>query len=178
MAKRQREGDILFERKRPCVLNNVLSHCSVVNPVSLVGVKRSAETECVVDYKRQRSKSESPLFNDCGRAHVVPSSMGEEESKCRKRAAEFDSEVHHMHKRLKATTPTAEEVMAFVLPHLITMRKMHVSSLQHCRVLQKHNQTLANAYNQLLEQATSVTRRMRRELEMSKYQMMLMSTRK
>lgn len=176
MSKRQRDGEVIFERKRACGMNMTSTNAFWSNPVSLVGVKRSAETECDVDYKRQRSVLDSGLFNDCGRANVDVSS--DEDSKCRKRAAIFDLELQHMHKRLKATTPTAEEVMAFVLPHLITMRKMHVENLQCCRVLKKHNKVLANAYNQLLENAASVNRKLRRELEMSKYQMMLMSTKK
>jgi hypothetical protein len=176
MSKRQRDGEIILERKRACVMNVPMNDEIVVNNATLIGGKRSAESELEMDYKRHRSLCD--FFNESVSDNVDSSSAYDEDSKCRKRAAEFDSELQHMHKRLKATTPTAEQVMAFLLPHLITMRKMYVENIEHCRVLKKNNKTLANAYNQLLENAASVNRKLCRELEMSKYHLMIMSTKK
>lgn len=94
----------------------------------------------------------------------------------KKRSADFDQEVEQMHKRMRATVPTAEETMAFILPYLLKMRRMYTkaqddteSSKKHCDTLEKHLVTMQSAYYKLLEQNNVL----KRELEMTKYRLML-----
>ena len=81
-----------------------------------------------------------------------------------------------MHKRMRATVPTAEETMAFILPYLLKLRRMYTkaqddteSSKKHCDTLEKHLVTMQSAYYKLLEQNNVL----KRELEMTKYRLML-----
>lgn len=90
-----------------------------------------------------------------------------------KRSAEFDCEVEHIHKRLKATTPTAEQAMAFLLPHLLNLRRLYVNKVNENETFKEHNTILSNAYSKLAQESTQTTNRLRRELDMSKYQLML-----
>lgn len=95
-----------------------------------------------------------------------------------KRSADFDCEVEHIHKRLKATTPTAEQAMAFLLPHLLNLRRLYVNKISENETLKEHNAIISNAYSKLAQQSTQTSHRLRRELEMSKYQLTLTSIHK
>lgn len=93
-----------------------------------------------------------------------------------KRSADFDQEVEHMHKRMRATVPTAEETMAFILPYLLKMRRMYTkaqhdaeSMTKHCDTLEKHLTTMQSAYHKLMGQNNVL----KRQLEMSKYRLIL-----
>lgn len=90
-----------------------------------------------------------------------------------KRSADFDCEVEHIHKRLKATTPTAEQAMAFLLPHLLNLRRLYVNKVNENDTLKEQNALLSNAYSKLVQESTQTKQRLRRELEMSKYQLAL-----
>ena len=90
-----------------------------------------------------------------------------------KRSAEFDCEVEHIHKRLKATTPTAEQAMAFLLPHILHLRRLYVNQLNENETLKEHNSLLTTAYNKLAQESTQTSNRLRRELDMPKYQLTL-----
>lgn len=118
--------------------------------------------------KRQRD-AYSDHSNKRGRVEM-PESIGN------KRSADFDQEVEQMHKRMRATVPTAEETMAFILPYLLQMRRMYTqaqndaeSVQKNCDTLEKHLGTMQSAYHKLLGQNNVL----KRELEMSKYRLML-----
>jgi len=87
----------------------------------------------------------------------------------RKRTAAFDDEVEHIRKRLKATTPTAEEAMAFLLPHLLHLRRLYIETLNDNKTLQQHNLILSTACTKVAHQSAQL----RRELDMSKYRLTL-----
>jgi len=81
-----------------------------------------------------------------------------------------------MHKRMRATVPTAEETMAFILPYLLKMRCMYTkaqndadSMKKHCDTLEKHLGTMQAAYHKLMVRNNIL----KRELDMSKYRLML-----
>ena len=50
MSKRQRDGEIILERKRACVMNVPMNDEIVVNNATLIGGKRSAESELEMEY--------------------------------------------------------------------------------------------------------------------------------
>jgi hypothetical protein len=119
-------------------------------------------------FKRRRDDYEE---FDCKRERFeAPGLVGH------KRSADFDQEVAQMHKRMKATVPTAEETMAFILPFLLKLRRMYTKShsdadtmRQQCETLEKHLGTMQSAYHNLMAQ----NKNLKRELEMSKYRLML-----
>lgn len=119
-------------------------------------LKRQRDDYC--DYSEKRHRVETPDFSGT------------------KRSADFDQEVDHMAKRMKATVPTAEETMAFILPYLLKMRCMYTnaqndaeSMKKHCDTLEKHLQTLQGAYHKLMDRNNNL----KRELDMTKYRLML-----
>tara|TARA_B100000780_G_C21102009_1_gene444766 strand:- start:914 stop:1351 length:438 start_codon:yes stop_codon:yes gene_type:complete len=58
----------------------------------------------------------------------------------RKRSAEcFDEELNHLEKRMRATVPTAEEAIAFLLPHIMRLRGMYTESQQKVVELSRNN---------------------------------------
>ena len=120
------------------------------------GLKRQRDDYC--DYSEKRHRVETPDFSGT------------------KRSADFDQEVEQMHKRMKATVPTAEETMSFILPYLLKMRRMYTkaqndadSAQKHCVTLEKHLGTMQSVYHKLMGQ----NKVLKRELEMSKYRLML-----
>lgn len=119
-------------------------------------LKRRRDDYC--DYSEKRHRVSTPDFSGT------------------KRSADFDQEVDHMAKRMKATVPTAEETMAFILPYLLKMRCMYTnaqndaeSMKKHCDTLEKHLQTLQGAYHKLMDRNNNL----KRELDMTKYRLML-----
>jgi hypothetical protein len=120
------------------------------------GLKRQRDDYIDIDFKRQRFHQ--PDFSG------------------NKRSADFDQEVDHMHKRMKATVPTAEETMAFILPYLLKMRCMYInaqndaeSMKKRCDTLEKHLGTIQGAYHKLMDRNNIL----KRELDMTKYRLML-----
>tara|TARA_B110000977_G_scaffold154231_1_gene196027 strand:+ start:1610 stop:2050 length:441 start_codon:yes stop_codon:yes gene_type:complete len=97
-----------------------------------------------------------------------------------KRTACFDVEVERLHKRMKATTPTAVEAMAFLLPHLLALKRVYCQSQQKVealsvdnQVLSSNNMTLSRAYQTLLTKSTEEKRQLQRQLNNARYQLML-----
>tara|TARA_B110000091_G_C13822152_1_gene481799 strand:+ start:7412 stop:7729 length:318 start_codon:yes stop_codon:yes gene_type:complete len=90
-----------------------------------------------------------------------------------KRPAEFDCEVERIHKRLKASTPTAEEAMAFLLPHLLTLRRLYLDVVQSRETLRENNQIITNAYQKLVITSSEAIGTLRRQLELSQYRLAL-----
>lgn len=102
---------------------------------------------------------------------------------CLKRPAAFDSEMQRMHKRLRATVPTAEEAIAFLLPHMTTLRNLYCETQSENVALKKHLGAMNSAYQASLEQNASLNRQLdaskkevaalRRQLDMMKYRFAL-----
>jgi len=97
-----------------------------------------------------------------------------------KRTASFDVEVERLHKRMKATTPTAEEAMAFLLPHLLSLRRMYCKSQQNIEALQVDNEVLSSnnvalsrAYRALLAKSVLEKKQLQRQLDQTQYHLML-----
>lgn len=104
----------------------------------------------------------------------------------RKRGADFDTEIYHLHKRLRATTPTPEEAISFLLPHLTRLRGMYLESKNENETLKEHLKTLRHAYYKTkgekheLEKHGSECqqeiRSLQRQLEMTKYRLSMTDT--
>lgn len=92
-----------------------------------------------------------------------------------KRSAEFDCEVERIHKRLKASTPTAEEAMAFLLPHLLTLRRLYLDVVQSRATLCENNRLITHAYHGLVKTSSEEIATLRRQLELSHYRLSLMN---
>ena len=57
----------------------------------------------------------------------------------RKRTAAFDDELKHLEKRMRASVPTAEEAIAFLLPHLFSLRTLYNESQHKVDELSRNN---------------------------------------
>ena len=136
-----------------------------------VGSKRQRESDAECIGKRVRFQTATSRFQTA----TSPNS--------RKRPASFDQEVEHLHKRMRATVPTAEETMAFLLPHLLNLRSLYTSAqnkalnAEHqcetmqvqCGVMETHLTTIQSAYHKLLAQNNTL----KRQLELAKYRTIL-----
>lgn len=114
MSKRFREGPVATHSKRQCLS---------FEPVMIApGLKRKRDDVDEV-IKRFRASED-----------VEQAIIG------RKRSAEcFDDELQHLEKRMRATVPTAEEAIAFLLPHIIRLRGMYNESQQKATELTRNN---------------------------------------
>lgn len=122
--------------------------------------KRPAAFDMVIHPKRQRFE--------------IPSS---------KRPAAFDIEMDRLHKRLRATVPTAEEAIAFLVPHMERLRHLYCESQAQNTTLKKHLETMSRAYGASLEQSASLSRQLdasqaevaalRRQVDFMKYRFAL-----
>jgi len=146
MSKRTRDGPILLQNKRIC--NNATS---------------------VLGSKRQRDCFEADYVK---RARVEPS----EPSRKRTFDNDFDNEFEHLHKRMRASIPTAEQTIAFMLPFILNMRRLYMSSqlkvestAQQCETLQQHLGTIQTAYLSMMTQNNNL----KRELDIMRYRAML-----
>jgi chromosome segregation ATPase len=104
----------------------------------------------------------------------------------RKRGADFDTEINQLNKRLRATIPTAEEAISFLLPHISRLREMYLESKNENNTLKEHLETLSHAYyktkgekNELVKNVSECQqeiRSLRRQLEMTKYRLAMTDT--
>lgn len=148
MSKRKYDGGpTLVASKRQWLsepangsLSSFSSSSSVAEVSSVLG-KRSLEEPTLIDSKR-------PLFSN-----VQP----KKSTNGHKRAAEFDFEIDRLHKRLKATTPTAEEAISFLLPHLIEMRRLYLHEREKAN-------TLLSDYNMQKRNNVIITKTLREQL--------------
>ena len=102
MPKRLRDGPVVLQNKR---------QCPVFEPI-MPGLKRKRDS--VEDaIKRIRSEGEFQFESSIGKKRSV---------EC------FDHELQHLEKRMRATVPTAEEAIAFLLPHIVRLRGMYNES--------------------------------------------------
>lgn len=97
-----------------------------------------------------------------------------------KRGRDFDCEVDNMHKRLRYSTPTAEETMAFMLPHLLSLRRMYQEVCEEknrlsskCKVLEEHNIALTKGYQCLAKASQEKQRQLERQVDMAQYRLTL-----
>ena len=98
-----------------------------------------------------------------------------------KRPAEFDNELTHLRKRLRATVPTAEEAIAFLIPHVTTLRNLYCESQHEKETLKVHLNTMNKAYQASLQENGSLSQQLsasktevaalRRQVEMMKYRL-------
>tara|TARA_B110000003_G_scaffold209156_1_gene208039 strand:- start:974 stop:1426 length:453 start_codon:yes stop_codon:yes gene_type:complete len=96
-----------------------------------------------------------------------------------KRPASFETEIRQMNKRLRATIPTAEEAIAFLLPHMSKLDKLYKESLVENQRLKDHVTVLAEAYektrtehdamHKVARDAAQQIASLQRQLEMVKY---------
>lgn len=118
---------------------------------SLLG-KRSLDTFEPTFRPNKRLISDTPaLISDTPACRVTQA------AETRKRAADFDFEIDRLHKRLKATTPTAEEALGFLLPHLLKMRRLYLSEREKVS-------TLLADYNMQKSNNVIITKALREQL--------------
>lgn len=161
MSKRKRQDPILLERpvKLGCHYrqDNLLSNSSVSqnDPVSILG-KRSYEPVETNVYKKSCQTSTRTMLG--------------------KRSVPFDNEMDRLQKRLRATTPSAEEALAFFLPHLLEMRRLYIYERDKAIQLENENKQL-HAHCQLLTRTLKDQMAQKslveRNLEMTRYRLLL-----
>lgn len=158
MSKRSRDGDVIIQRPQvPPVHTGHMPY----QMAQLVGTKRSARFGEYQDTKR-------------GRFSLPQEEISEIES--HKRSSEFDIELNRIHKRMKATTPTAEQVMAYLLPHLVNLREMYLSEQSKAakmttkiKVLEENNTAITLALREQLVKNHLIAR----QLENAHYRLVL-----
>lgn len=175
MSKRKRTGDVLVTRSCPVpraptpdLLTAILTPSSSTSsssasfqPLNSGSRKRSYEVTCDNSYEisRKRPWPHQPKVN-----------------RGQKRTAEFDFEIERLQKRLKATTPSAEEAISFLLPHLLQMRRLYLNEHQKVSVLEQesihqknNNMILTRALRDQLSQKNLV----QRQLDLALYRLSL-----
>jgi hypothetical protein len=93
-----------------------------------------------------------------------------------KRAADFDFEIERLSKRLRATTPTAEEALGFLLPHLLEMRRLYLGERQKVNALQEDNRILKQnntVITQALRDQLTKKSLVQRQLDIALYRLAL-----
>ena len=101
-----------------------------------------------------------------------------------KRALDFDEEVEMARKRLRATVPSPEEAIAFILPHLVELQRLYKHEQETCAALKKHvqmaetrNQELMNSLTTVIVQRDAAQKaggQLKRQLEMAQYRLALL----
>ena len=130
MSKRSREGPVPVSSKRPCL--------TFGQPRTVPSSKRKWEGVEEV--------------NKAFRRGVL-----QEQTIGRKRSAEcFDEELNRLEKRMRATVPTAEEAIAFLLPHIIRLRNMYAESQQKVSELTRNNQLIHKTCTYLIREKRKV----------------------
>jgi len=165
MSKRSRDGDVIVARP---------GFHTVPNPL-----KRRLE------WPNTPRKRQMLLMQHEAESFVEPDPLRMAEP-TRKRDADFDIEIRHLHKRLRATIPTAEEAISFLVPHMKRLREVYMQSKSHNGLLLQHLQALKGAYyktkgkNQELLKHVSEYRQeingLRRQLALAKYRLAMTDT--
>ena len=160
MSKRSRDGDVIIQR--PQVPPTHTGH-TPYQMAQLVGNKRSARFDEYQDTKKGRF-----------RLDLQHESLPEIES--HKRSSDFDIELNRLHKRMKATTPTPEQVMAYLVPHLLNLREMYLSEQSKTaklstkiKVLEENNAAITRALREQLTKNHLIAR----QLENAHYRLVL-----
>ena len=140
MSKRRRDGPVAIQNKRYCP--------SFAVPV-FASLKRKRDEEPLGRVGQRQRHSLTP---------VVLSGH--------KRSADFDEEVEHLQKRMRATVPTAVEAMAFLLPHLLRLRSMYIKSQERVELLEQNNTLISQAYNRVVLQNQHLKQELERKNEL------------
>lgn len=133
---------------------------NVWRSVSLMS-KRSRDGDVLVCLKRGRFEN---------RDHFEPEEIS------LKRSAPFDMEMQRMQKRMRATVPTAEEAMAFLIPHLLEFRRLYFESEQRAKNLECQIQTLSRSYECLARSSEQKTRLLGRQLDIARYRLSVLGS--
>ncbi len=101
-----------------------------------------------------------------------------------KRALDFNEEVEMARKRLRATVPSAEEAIAYILPHLVELQRLYKQEQETSAALKKHVQMAETRNQELLNNLTTVIvqrdaaqkagGQLKRQLEMAQYRLALL----
>tara|TARA_B100000683_G_C12497724_1_gene556692 strand:- start:1111 stop:1560 length:450 start_codon:yes stop_codon:yes gene_type:complete len=108
-----------------------------------------------------------------------------------KRALDFNEEVEMARKRLRATVPSPEEAIAFILPHLVELQRLYKQEQETCAALKKHVQMAETRNQELLNNLTTAivqrdaaqkacdaaqesSGQLKRHLEMAQYRLALL----
>lgn len=167
MSKRKREPVVLVSSHRPRISTGLWQSSSGANSSSgssdafarasshsILG-KRSHEPEN--DLSRKRSL-------------LLDAPTGQ------KRASDFDLEIDRLSKRLRATTPTAEEALAYLLPNLLEMRRLYLAERQKVNALQEDVKILQRnntVITQTLRDQLSKKNLVQRQLDLALYRLSL-----
>ena len=161
MSKRDRQGDVLTACHKRSRLCGERRHGQWQSPP----LKRKHEEEPLSVNKRYRHMPVAVATPSLKRPRDGP----------RDGPREFDQEVEHLHKRMRATVPTPEQTMAFMLPHVMRFRHLYTTEVQKVELLQQHNTVLSSAYTKLLATQTAQRDALLRELHIAKYHLSLCS---
>ena len=166
MSKRKRaEGPTLVSAHRP--LSTVSgSYPGVETSVGSILGKRALFEPPDCPNKRSRAQLSEEISG------VLP------EESSSKRSADFDIEIGRLHKRLRATVPSAEEAIAFFLPHMLEMRRLY-SRERHEKLLLKETVEELRRNNEVLTLGLrgqlSQKNLIQRQLEMAQYRLAMTS---
>ena len=90
-----------------------------------------------------------------------------------KRAADgFDQELGRLEKRMRATVPTAEEAIAFLVPHITTLRGLYTTERARVAELEANHAVMRRTCVQLLQER----KRLQSALELAQYRASLNGT--
>lgn len=142
MTKRLRDGPVVLQSKRVCL---GVPH----TPVSL---------------KRKRDDVDEYV------SHFAAEVSGQRGTK--RSAESFDHELQRLEKRMRASVPTAEEAIAFLLPHIMQLRGLY--NAERARVVEMESKAIVmrRACLHLLREK----RHLEQELELAKYRATLNGT--
>lgn len=164
MSKRGRDGAVLVHSHN--------DHLTVPR-----ALKRPAEWEIdqMPDFKRFHGSSSTI-------------SSGQYPLNTLKRPADFDVELQHLNKRLRATIPTAEEAIAFLLPHIEKLRQLYTQEKNKSNNLESKCVQMATIINnkeatnkkvmEMLCRTMNKKEQLEHDLKMAKYRLALMDQQK
>lgn len=177
MSKRKRPSDgPSFGVSRPCLGISPSLEYSTVNCGSILG-KRPLFDDVLCSEKRFRGdfleevslNSVQDSFENIGSSSSSRGgrTVSGNAPLASKRPAEFDNEIARLSKRLKASVPSAEEAIAFLLPHIENLRKLYIherdlrQSYERKTVeLAKNNEAIKTTLRDQLTQKSYVQRQL------------------
>jgi len=145
MTKRLRDGPVVLQSKRPCA------------GFSPVPSRMKRKRENVEEYAK-RFRLAEPCETTC---------VGVKRS-----AGCFDQELRRLEKRMRASVPTAEEAIAFLVPHIMQLRGLYNAEKERATELTSKNVVLRRACLHLLQEK----QKLQGQLEVSQYRLTLTGT--
>ena len=175
MSKRKRNGAVLVTRSCPVPRPPTPDLLTAISASSSSSSSSSAPIQPLISGSRKRSYEET-YDNSYEISRKRPWAPQPDVNRGQKRTAEFDFEIERLQKRLKATTPSAEEAISFLLPHLLQMRRLYLNERQKVSVLEqaniqqkKNNMILTQTLRDQLTQKNLV----QRQLDLALYRLSL-----